>query len=101
MFIENLLENKQFSKYQVNKKDIIKSEKFNIVFICLDKNQEILPHPEPYGVAFIVLEGKGIFTTKDGEFKLKRNSMIFIRANEIRGIKSLDKLVIIGIQDGH
>jgi quercetin dioxygenase-like cupin family protein len=101
MFIENLLENKQFSKYQVNKKDIIKSEKFNIVFICLDKNQEILPHPEPYGVAFIVLEGEGIFTTKDGEFKLKRNSMIFIRANEIRGIKSLDKLVIIGIQDGH
>jgi len=101
MYIENLLAKKEFSIDQLIKKDIIKSEKFNIVFICLNKNQEILPHPEPYGVAFIVLEGKGIFTTKNGEFKLKKNSMLYVNANEIRGIKSLDKLVILGIQDGH
>ncbi len=105
MFIENLLDeklrNKLFSLYKVNKNNLLKSGKFNIVIISLDEKQKIPPHPEPYGVAFIVLEGKGIFSTKDGEFTLKKNSMIFMKANEIRGIKALEKLVIVGIQDGH
>jgi quercetin dioxygenase-like cupin family protein len=101
MFIENLLEKKQFSKNQIIKKDLLKAGKFNIVIVCLDATQEISPHPEPYSVAFIVLEGEGLFTSKDGVFRLTKNSMIFILANEIRGIKALDKLIILGIQDGH
>ena len=101
MYLEDILAKKEFSNDQLIKKDIIKSEKFNVVIICLNKNQEIPPHPEPYSVTFIVLEGKGIFTTKNGKFKLKKNSMLYVSANEVRGIRSLDKLVVLGIQDGH
>ena len=84
MFIENLLDEKLLGKarkwlshYHVTKKNLVKSGKFNMVLVCLEENQEIPPHPEPYGVAFIVLEGEGIFTTNDGEYTLKKNVMIF------------------------
>ena len=83
-------------------KRIVKSKKkFNIVRVCLEKGLEIEPHPEPYAVFFLVLEGSGIFTNKAGEFELKKNDFIFIKADEIRGIKSLENLVVLGVQDGH
>lgn len=101
MYIEDLLSKKEFSTLEIIKKDLVKSRKFNVVLVCLNENQEIKPHPEPYSVVFIVLEGEGIFTTKQGEFKLKKESMLQIQANDIRGIRSLNKLVVLGIQDGH
>ena len=83
-------------------KRIVKSKKkFNIVRVCLEKGLEIDPHPEPYAVFFLVLEGSGIFTNKAGEFELKKNDFIFIKADEIRGIKCLENLVVLGVQDGH
>jgi quercetin dioxygenase-like cupin family protein len=62
---------------------------------------EIKAHPEPYAVFFLVLDGSGIFTKNVGEVKLKKNDYIFIEADEIRGIKSLENLVVLGVQDGH
>ena len=83
-------------------KRIAKSKKnFNIVRICLEKGLEIKPHPEPYAVFFLVLDGSGIFTSKGEEFKLEKNDFIFIKADEIRGIKCLENLVVLGVQDGH
>ncbi len=83
-------------------KRIVKSKKkFNIVRVCLEKGLEIEPHPEPYAVFFLVLEGLGIFANKAGEFELKKNDFIFIEADEIRGIKCLENLVVLGVQDGH
>jgi quercetin dioxygenase-like cupin family protein len=101
MHTKNLLSKKEFSSEKPLKKDILKSEKFNIVLVCLEKGQEIKPHPEPYAVFFLVLEGKGIFTNSKGNFKLSENSGIYIKANEIRGIKCLKKMVVLGVQDGH
>ncbi|MHA1235843.1 MAG: cupin domain-containing protein [Promethearchaeota archaeon] len=83
-------------------KRIVKSKKkFNIVRVCLEKGVEIEPHPEPYAVFFLVLEGSGIFTNKAGEFELKKNDFIFIEADEIRGINCLENLIVLGVQDGH
>lgn len=83
------------------KNDIVKSDKFNIVMVCLEKYQEIKPHPEPYAVFFFVLEGRGIFTSEKGEVELKKGDSIFLDANENRGIKCIEKLSILGVQDGH
>ena len=47
------------------------------------------------------MEGKGVFTNKDGIFELKSNQGIFIGQDEIRGIKCLEDMVIMGVQDGH
>ena len=101
MYTKNLLSKKEFSSEKPLKKDIVKSEKFNIVLVCLEKNQEIKSHPEPYAVFFLVLEGRGIFTCNKGNFELTKNGYIFIEANEERGIKCIEKLIILGVQDGH
>jgi len=83
-------------------KRIVKSKKkFNIVRVCLEKGLEIEPHPEPYAVFFLVLEGSGIFTSEAGEVTLKKNGFVFIKADEIRGIKTLENLVFLAVQDGH
>jgi len=60
---------------------------------------EIPPHPEDYGVLLTVLEGKGIFTDFNGEFTLTKNQSIYMKKDEIRGIKAIENLVILGIQD--
>ena len=101
MDIKNLLSKKEFFPEKPVKKDIIKSGMFNIVLVCLKKGQEIKPHPEPYAVFFLVLEGSGIYTSNKGKYKLKKNDGLFIEANEIRGIKCLENMVVLGVQDGH
>ena len=50
---------------------------------------------------FFVIEGKGIFISKDGETELSKGDSIFIESNKIRGIKCIEKLKILGVQDGH
>ena len=98
----DFLKDLEFLSGRPGLKRIVKSKKkFNIVRVCLEKGLEIEPHPEPYAVFFLVLEGSGIFTNKAGEFELKKNDFIFIKADEIRGIKCLENLVVLGVQDGH
>ena len=81
---------------------IIKSKKkSNIVRVCFEKGLVIEPHPEPYAVFFLVLDGSGIFTSEAGDVILKKNGFLFIKADEIRGIKCLENLVVLGVQDGH
>ena len=46
-----------------------------------------------------MLEWSGIFTSEDGEVTLKKNGFQFIKADEIRGIKCLENLVFLAVQD--
>jgi quercetin dioxygenase-like cupin family protein len=83
------------------KKDILKTRSFNLVLICLEAGQEIPSRPEPYDVCFYVVDGKGAFTVGDEQVELTRGGMIFAPANEARGIRSLERLTILGIQEPH
>jgi quercetin dioxygenase-like cupin family protein len=83
------------------KKDLIKTPSFNVALISLDSGQAIPPHPEPYGVCFYVISGKGEFTVGNEQFQLASGEMIFVKANEVRGILSKEKLALIGVQDAH
>lgn len=87
-------------RHQV-KKDVLKTSHFNIALICLETGQEIPSRPEPYEVCFYVIEGKGVFTVGNEQFELNKGSMIFAPANEARGIRSEEKLILIGIQEPH
>lgn len=84
---------------RILKKDILKTEAFNIVLVYLGKTQEIPPHPEDYGVFFFILEGSGIFTKKDGEHSLQKGDTLYYEKNELRGIRSNKKLILLGIQE--
>ena len=83
------------------KKDLLKTSHFNIVLICLESGQEIPVRPEPYAVCFYLIDGKGIFTVGNEQFELNRGGLIFALANEARGIKSIERLTLLGIQDAH
>jgi quercetin dioxygenase-like cupin family protein len=91
----------EFSKIQRVKKDICKTKSFNIVLVCLESGQEIPSRPEPYEVCFYVIDGSGTFTIENEHVDLSRGSMILAPANAARGIKSKERLVVLGIQEAH
>ncbi len=95
----NLNEKVIFSNKKPIKKHFLNVKGFHAALICLKSGIEISPHPEDYGVLLTVLEGKGIFTDINGEFTLTKNQGIYIKKDEIRGIKAIDDLVILGVQD--
>jgi quercetin dioxygenase-like cupin family protein len=83
------------------KRDLLKTSNFNVVLICLKEAQEIPSHPEPYGVCFYVIEGKGIFTVDREQHEVAKGGLIFAPANKARGIRCLERLTLLGIQDPH
>ena len=109
----DLTELLEFSHLNHMKKDIIKTAGFNAVLICLEKGQEIQPHPEPYYVLFLILEGEGIITADNAHsfcafdpaniiaLHVKPRHMVYVESNDIRGIKCTERMSIIGIQQSH
>lgn len=83
------------------KKDLLKTSHFNMALICLETGQEIPSRPEPYAVCFYVIEGKGTFTVGNEQIELNRGGLIFAPADEARGIRSTERLTLLGIQDPH
>ncbi len=83
------------------KKDLLTTNNFTVALICLETGQEIPPHPEPYGACFYVISGKGIFTVGKEQFELSNGQIICVEADEVRAIRSLERLVLIGIHDSH
>ena len=83
------------------KTDLLKTRNFNVVLICLEASREIPSRPEPYAVCFYVIDGKGTFTVGNQKVELTRGGMIFAPADEARGILSVERLTLLGIQDPH
>ncbi|MGC8939295.1 MAG: cupin domain-containing protein [Candidatus Bathyarchaeia archaeon] len=83
------------------KKDLLKTKNYNLVLICLNDGQEIPSRPEPYEVCFYVIDGSGEFTVGKEKANLSRGEMLFAPANVPRGIRSKERLVLLGIQEPH
>jgi len=88
-----------FSSEKPIKRHFLNAKGFHAALICLKAGVEIPPHPEDYGVLLTILEGKGVFTDINGKFTLTRNRSIYIKKDEIRGIKAEEDFVVLGIQD--
>ena len=91
----------EFSNIKRVKKDLCKTKMFNIVLVCLETGQDIPSRPEPYDVCFYVIEGQGVFTIGEEQMNLKSGSMVFAPANVARGIRSIKRLSVLGIQEAH
>ena len=83
------------------KTDLLETRNFNMVLICLEAGQEIPSRPEPYGVCFYVISGKGAFSVGNEQFELTGGNMIYAPADEARGIQSMERLTLLGIQYPH
>ncbi len=101
MEIDDVMSLGAFSSEGPVKTDVLTSEKFNVAIVRLEAGQEIPPHPEPYAVFFLVLEGEGVFTSRGGSFVLRKDSGIFIEGGEVRGIRCVEPMTILAVQDGH
>lgn len=88
-----------FSSEKPVKKHFLNSKGFHSALICLKKGLEIPPHPEDYAVFLMIIEGKGLFTDNEGKHALEKNQSIYMKKDEIRGIKAEEDLVILGVQD--
>ena len=88
-----------FSPEKPIKRHFLNSKGFHAALILLKAGVEIPPHPEDYAVLLTVLKGKGTFVDSKGKTKLTKNHSIYIRKDEVRGIKAEEDLVILGIQD--
>jgi quercetin dioxygenase-like cupin family protein len=89
----------EYNSNKVSMKKLLDTGRFNLALICLDVGQEIPPHPEGYDVVFYVVEGSGVFTVGVDEYMLEAGSMIFSPKEKLRGIRSLEKLSILGIRE--
>jgi quercetin dioxygenase-like cupin family protein len=99
MKIYDLNEKVIFSGEKPIKRHFLNAKGFHAALICLKSGVEIPSHSEDYGVLLTVLEGKGIFTDINGAFTLTKNQSIYMKKDEIRGIKAIENLVVLGIQD--
>ncbi|BAI61941.1 hypothetical protein MCP_1869 [Methanocella paludicola SANAE] len=91
----------EFSRVGRVKKDLIKTKGFNAILVCLDAGQEISPHPEPYEVLFVVIEGEGTITCGDGRYGVKPGSAVYVKNGEDRGIRCDKRMAVVGIQEAH
>ena len=99
MDANNILLDKQFAENVPDKKQIIGTDNYKIMRLCLKKGVEVPPHGGTHTAFFLVLEGRGIFTKGSEEIELKQNDFLFFKVDEIRGIKSLEDLVILAVRD--
>ncbi|MGC9444280.1 MAG: cupin domain-containing protein [Candidatus Methanospirareceae archaeon] len=83
------------------KHDLLKTEWFNAVLVSLEAGQEIPPHPEPYAVLFIVLDGEGTVTVGTERYEVKPKHVIFAPQGSVRGIAPRTRMSLVGIQQPH
>jgi quercetin dioxygenase-like cupin family protein len=89
----------EFSRQGPVKKDLMKTAGSNIVLVCLEKGQVIPPHPEPYAVVFVVLQGEGIITSGSVEHSVKPLHLVSVGKDENRGIQCIQRMVLLGIRE--
>ena len=95
----NLMNAARFSPDGPVKTDIAQTAGSNIVLVCLEEGQVIPPHPEPYAVVFVVLEGEGIITSGTVEYPVMPLHMVPVGKDEAKGIRCTQRMVILGIRD--
>jgi len=89
----------EFSRQGPVKKDLMKTAGSNIVLVCLEKGQVIPPHPEPYAVVFVILQGEGIITSGDTAQPVKPLHLVSVGKDENRGIQCIRRMVLLGIRE--
>jgi quercetin dioxygenase-like cupin family protein len=95
----DLLDAARFSLDGPVKTDIATTAGSKIVLVCLEPGQVIPPHPEPYAVVFVVLEGEGVITSGPQEHPVTPLHLVAVGKDEARGIRCTQRMVLLGIRD--
>jgi len=97
--VMDLLDAAAFSSTGPVKKDLMKTAGSNIVLVCLETGQVIPPHPEPYAVVFVVLQGEGFITSGTVEHPVQPLYLVSVGKDENRGIRCNQRMILLGIRE--
>ncbi len=81
------------------KKDLLRTAGSSIVLVCLESGQVIPPHPEPYAVVFVVLQGEGTITAGTVEHPVRPLHLVPVRKDEDRGIRCESRMILLGVRE--
>ncbi len=95
----DLLDAARFSPDGPVKTDIAQTAGSNVVLVCLEQGQAIPPHPEPYAVVFVVLEGEGVITSGTQEHPVTPLHLVSVGKDEALGICCTRRMVLLGLRD--
>ena len=96
---KNVLDGIAFSSANPIKQLLFTTENYKITQLCLKKGITLPPHTEDHTAFFLVLKGKGIFTSSSGEVELGPNGFMAIKKGEVRGIHTLEDLVVLVVRE--
>jgi len=95
----NIFNNQAFKEGEPAKDPIFINSKFKVMRISLKKGLVIEPHAGNHPVFFLILKGRGTFTKGSNEIDLGENDYISIDSDELRGIKSIEDLIVLAVRD--
>ncbi len=95
----NITEFAQYSLDNPVKTDLVQCAGSNIVVVCLEDGQIIPPHPEPYAVVFVVLQGEGVITSGAIDHPVGPYHLIPVGKDENRGIRCTKRMMLLGIRE--
>ncbi|MHA1672163.1 MAG: cupin domain-containing protein [Promethearchaeota archaeon] len=96
---KNALEGISFSSENPVKDMLSNTENYKVMRICLKKGLIRPLHTGDHTAFFLVLKGRGIFTLGSKEVELETNGFVKINKGEVRGIQSLEDLVILAVRE--
>ncbi len=94
----DLLADLEFPDKGPGYKAIQKTDKYNIVRVCIKGGVTVPTHKGDHTAFFTVLQGKGIFTLGDERFELSAGGYIFIPLDKERSIESVEDLVLLAVK---
>jgi quercetin dioxygenase-like cupin family protein len=95
----NIFDDLEFSEEIPMKKILAKRDNFSILRLSLKKGFTVPAHKDSHAAFFLILKGKGIFTTEEGEVELRQNQYILIKENTTRGIQAIEDLILFTVKE--
>jgi len=89
--IQNLIDLAGYQEGSIVSKTLIDKKVGTVTFFAFDKGQGLSEHTAPYDALVNVIDGEVEITISGKSFKLKKDDMIIMPANEPHAVKATKK----------
>lgn len=90
--VEKLINLVDYQKGTIVSKTIIDKKAGTVTIFAFDKNQSLSEHTAPFDALIIVVEGEVKVTISGKSFKLKKDDVIIMPANEPHAVNALTQM---------
>ncbi|OGS41064.1 MAG: cupin [Euryarchaeota archaeon RBG_13_31_8] len=93
--VEKLINLVDYQKGTIVSKTIIDKKAGTVTIFAFDKNQSLSEHTAPFDALIIVVEGEVKVTISGRSFKLKKDDVIIMPANEPHAVNALTQMKMV------